>query len=204
MIGKLRGVVDSIGPDWAIIDVGGVGYVVHCSTQTLATLPRGGEAVALPIETHVREQEIKLFGFGSEEEREWFRLLYSVQGVGARIALAILGTLRPGELSSAISLQDKGMIARAPGVGPKMAGRICAELKDKAPAFASDPALARLQAELGDRTAPAPVSDAVSALVNLGYAPAQASAAIATAIREAGEEAETARLIRIGLKELAR
>lgn len=203
MIGKLRGNVDSVGPDWAIVDVGGVGYVVHCSTRTLADLPRG-KPVSLPIETHVREQEIKLYGFGSEEERDWFRLLYSVQGVGARIALAILGTLRPAELASAISLQDKGTIARAPGVGPKMAGRICAELKDKAPAFAVDASLARLQSEIGERSAPAPASDAVSALVNLGYPAAQASAAIAMAMKEAGDGAETARLIRIGLKELAR
>jgi holliday junction DNA helicase RuvA len=205
MIGKLRGVVDSTGPDWAILDVGGVGYVVHCSGQTLQALPAVGEEASLAVETHVREDEMRLFGFASEAERDWFRLLHSVQGVGARLALAILGALKPAELASAIALQDKAMVARAPGVGQKLAGRICAELKDKAPAFAApDPALARFQAALGDRAAPQPASDAVSALVNLGYAQAQASAAIAVAMRSAGEEAETAALIRLGLKELAR
>lgn len=203
MIGKLRGIVDSLGPDWAILDVGGVGYVVHCSTRTLAALPRTGEVASLAVETHVREQEIRLFGFASDEERDWFRLLYGVQGVGTKIALALLGTLPPRDLASAISLQDKAMVARAPGVGPKMAARICAELKDKAPAFAGDPALARLQADLGDNAAPAPVSDAVSALVNLGYQRQQASMAVAAAMKKAGEGAETARLIRLGLQELA-
>ncbi|HEX2257700.1 MAG TPA: Holliday junction branch migration protein RuvA [Afifellaceae bacterium] len=205
MIGKLRGVVDSIGTDWAIIDVGGVGYLVHCSTPTLQALAGIGEPATLAIETHVREDEIRLFGFSGEAERELFRLLHSVQGVGARLALAILGALKPAELASAIALQDKAMVARAPGVGQKLAGRICAELKDKAPAFtAADPALARFQTALGDRAAPQPASDAVSALVNLGYGQAQASAAVATAMRAAGEEAETAALIRLGLKELAR
>ena len=204
MIGKLRGIVDSTGPDWVILDVNGVGYVIHCSTQTLASLPAPGEALAMAIETHVREQEIKLFGFASDLEREWFRLLYTVQGVGTKMALAILSTLKPGDLASAIALQDKGMISRAPGVGPKMAARLCVELKDKVPAFVGDPAVVRLQADLGDKVAPAPASDAVSALVNLGYAQMQASAAVAAAMREAGEGAETARLIRLGLKELAR
>jgi Holliday junction DNA helicase RuvA len=205
MIGKLRGTVDSIGTDWAIVDVHGVGYVVHCSAQTLQALPGVGQAASLAIETHVREDEIRLFGFAAEDERDWFRLLHSVQGVGARLALAILGTLRPAELASAIALQDKAMVARAPGVGQKLAARICAELKDKAPSFAaSDPALARFQAELGERVAPQPASDAVSALVNLGYGQMQASAAIAAAMRAAGDGAETAALIRLGLKELAR
>lgn len=205
MIGKLTGIVDSTGPDWAIIDVQGVGYVVHCSAQTLQALPSAGEPASVGIETHVREQEIRLFGFASDAERDWFRLLHSVQGVGARLALAILGALRPADLASAIALQDKAMVARAPGVGQKLAGRICAELKDKAPAFAvPDPALARFQAQLGDRVAPQPASDAVSALVNLGYPQMQASAAIAAAVRAAGEEAETPALIRLGLKELAR
>ena len=205
MIGKLKGTVDSFGPDWVILDVHGVGYLVHCSAQTLQALPRAGEAAALSIETHVREQDIRLFGFASDLEREWFRLLLLVQGVGAKVALAVLGTLKASDLASAIALQDKAMIARAPGVGPKVAARICAELKDKAPALsAADLGLARLQADLGDKVAPAPVADAVSALVNLGYGQTQASTAITAAMKEAGEGAETATLIRLGLKELSR
>ena len=204
MIGKLRGTVDSVGPDWTILDVHGVGYLVHCSSQTLQSL-RAGEAAVLAVETQVRELDIRLFGFASEVEREWFRLLQGVQGVGAKLALAILSTLRSADLASAVALQDKGMIARAPGVGPKMAARICAELKDKVPALAvPDQGLARLQSDLGDRVAPQLVSDAVSALVNLGYGQTQASGAISAALREAGEGAETAKLIRLGLKELAR
>ena len=205
MIGKLKGVVDSFGPDWVTLDVHGVGYVVHCSARTLEALPRAGEAATLFVETQIREDHIRLIGFMSETEREWFRLMLGVQGVGSKVALSVLGTLKPAELASAVALQDKAMIARAPGVGPKVAARICAELKDKAPALSGlDGGVARLQAELGERIAPRPVSDAVSALVNLGYAQAQASAAIAAAMKEAGEGAEAARLIRLGLKELAR
>ncbi len=207
MIGKLKGVIDSYGPDWVIVDVQGVGYLVHCSTHTLQALPAAGEAAAIAIETYVREQEIRLFGFTGDVEREWFRLLLTVQGVGTRVALAILGTLKPGDLASAIALQDKAMVARAPGVGPKVAQRICTELQDKAPALTgmagADPAVARLQAELGEKAAPQPVADAVSALVNLGYGQMQASAAVAAALRDADENADTAALIRLGLKELA-
>ncbi len=205
MIGKLKGTVDSRGADWAVLDVHGVGYVVHCSARTLEALPGAGEAAVLFIETQIREDQIRLVGFMSEAEREWFRLMLGVQGVGSKVALSVLGTLKPAELASAVALQDKAMIARAPGVGPKVAARICAELKDKAPALSGiDAGVARLQAELGDRLAPRPVSDAVSALVNLGYGQMQASAAVAAAIKEAGEGAEAARLIRLGLKELAR
>ena len=205
MIGKLKGTVDSFGPDSLILDVHGVGYLVHCSARTLEALPGAGEAAILFVETHVREQEIKLFGFASELEREWFRLLLLVQGVGAKVALAVLGTLKAADLASAIALGDKAMIARAPGVGPKVAARICTELKDKAPALSGlDSGLARLQAEFSERIAPRPAAEAVSALVNLGYGQAQASAAIAAAMGEAGEGAETARLIRLGLRELAR
>jgi Holliday junction DNA helicase RuvA len=207
VIGKLKGVIDSYGPDWVIVDVQGVGYLVHCSNHTLQALPPAGEAAMIAIETYVREQEIRLFGFTGDMEREWFRLLLTVQGVGTRVALAILGTLKPGDLASAIALQDKAMVARAPGVGPKVAQRICTELKDKAPALSgmagADSAVARLQAELGEKAAPQPVADAVSALVNLGYGQIQASAAVAVALRDAGESAETAALIRLGLKELA-
>ncbi len=133
MIGKLRGVVDSSGEDFVILDVNGVGYVVYCSSRTLQRLPRSGEAAALAIETQMREDSIRLFGFSTEAERDWFRLLQSVQGVGAKVALAIQAIFEPSELAAAIALQDKTAIARATGVGPKLAARIVAELKDKAP-----------------------------------------------------------------------
>jgi holliday junction DNA helicase RuvA len=205
MIGKLRGVIDSYGEDWVILDVGGVGYVVFCSTPTLAALPPAGEAATLAIETYVREDQIRLFGFATDLEREWFRLLQTVQGIGTRVALAILSTLRASDLATAIALGDRTAISRAPGVGPKVAQRVVTELKDKAPAFTDiAPDVAKLQGDLGDRRAPAPVSDAVSALVNLGYGQAQASAAVAAALRDAGSDAETSKLIRLGLKELAR
>lgn len=205
MIGKLKGTVDSYGEDFLIIDVGGVGYVVHCSGRTLTALPPPGEAVALSIETHVREDQIRLFGFTSDVEREWFRLLQTVQGVGTKVALAVLGTLKPADLASAIAMRDKAMVARTPGVGPKVAERIVTELKDKAPAYTDvDPALVRLSGALDEKRAPQPVTDAVSALVNLGYGQPQAAAAIAAAARSAGEGAEVRTLIRLGLKELAK
>jgi Holliday junction DNA helicase RuvA len=205
VIGKLRGVVDSYGEDFIILDVQGVGYVVHCSSRTLQNLPSTGEAATLSIETHVREDMIRLFGFRSDAEREWFRLLQTVQGVGAKVALGILSVLDPGALATAIATGDRGAVSRGPGVGPKLAARIVAELKDKAPAFGHvDPALIRLSDAMEDKKAPQPVADAVSALVNLGYAQAQASAAIAAALRQAGEEAEAKTLIRFGLRELAR
>jgi Holliday junction DNA helicase RuvA len=205
MIGKLKGLIDSYGEDFIIVDVNGVGYVVHCSARTLQALPPAGDPVALSIETHVREDQIRLFGFLSDVEREWFRLLQTVQGVGTKVALSILSTLRPSDLATAIALRDKAMVARSPGVGPKVAERIVTELKDKAPKYADiDPAVARLAGAVDERRAPQPVADAVSALVNLGYGQPQAAAAIAAASREAGEGAETARLIRLGLKELAK
>jgi Holliday junction DNA helicase RuvA len=148
---------------------------------------------------------IRLFGFRSDAEREWFRLLQTVQGVGAKVALGILSVLDPGGLGTAIATGDKSTVARGPGVGPKLAQRIVSELKDKAPAFAAvDPALIRLSGAVAERNAPAPVSDAVSALVNLGYAQAQASAAVAAALKQTGEGAEAKTLIRLGLRELAR
>ena len=205
MIGKLKGLIESYGQDSVILDVNGVGYEVHCSARTLQELPGIGQPAALSIETHVREDQIRLFGFVTEIEREWFRLLQTVQGVGAKVALAVLGTLKPRELASAIAMRDKAMVARAPGVGPKVAERIVTELKDKAPAYTNvDPALVRLSGALDDKRAPAPVTDAVSALVNLGYAQAQAAAAIAAAARSAGEGAEATTLIRLGLRELAK
>jgi Holliday junction DNA helicase RuvA len=146
-----------------------------------------------------------LFGFTTDIEREWFKLLQTVQGVGTKVALAVLGTLKPADLASAIALRDKAMVARTPGVGPKVAERIVTELKDKAPAYTQiDPALVRLSGALDEKRAPAPFTDAVSALVNLGYAQPQAAAAIAAAARSAGEGAEVKTLIRLGLKELAR
>ncbi|HWV42201.1 Holliday junction branch migration protein RuvA [Pseudorhodoplanes sp.] len=205
MIGKLKGVIDSYGEDYVIVDVHGVGYQVHCSVRTLQSLPAQGEAATLAIETHVREDMIRLFGFASDLEREWFRLLQTVQGVGAKVALAVLGTLKPSELANAIALRDKAAIARTPGVGAKVAERIVTELKDKTPAFSDlDPAVVRLSAEVDENRAPQPMRDAISALVNLGYGQPQAAAAIAAASREAGEGADTAKLIRFGLKELAK
>src|SRR5882724_7655832 len=205
MIGKLKGIIDSYGEDHIIVDVNGVGYVVHCSARTLQALPAQGDPVTLSIETHVREDQIRLFGFTSDIEREWFKLLQTVQGVGTKVALAILSTLKPAELATAISMRDKAMVARSPGVGPKVAERIVTELKDKAPKYAElDPAVIRLSGAVEDRRAPQPVADAVSALINLGYGQPQAAAAIAAAAREAGDGADTARLIRLGLKELSR
>jgi Holliday junction DNA helicase RuvA len=205
MIGKLRGVIDTYGEDHVVLDVHGVGYLVHCSGRTLRSLPPAGEAATLSIETYVREDQIRLFGFMSDLEREWFRLLLEVQGVGAKVGLAVLSTLKIADLANAIALGDKAALARTPGVGPKLAQRIVTELKDKAPAFASvDPAVIRLQGDLADRRAPRPVSDAVSALVNLGYGEIQASAAVAAAVRAAGDGASAEALIRASLKELAR
>ena len=205
MIGKLSGIVDSYGEDWVILDVHGVGYQVYCSTRTLSTLPQTGEAARLAIETYVREDMIRLYGFATDLERDWFRLLQTVQGVGARVALSVLGTMPPADLATAIALSDKAALARAPGVGKKVAERLVTELRDKAPAYSSaDPALVHLQGDLAEKRAPRPVADAVSALVNLGYAQVQASAAVATAARAAGEDATTEELIRRGLKELAR
>jgi len=205
MIGKLKGIIDSYGEDSVILDVNGVGYLVHCSARTLQALPASGEPVTLAIETHVREDQIRLFGFLLDGEREWFRLLQTVQGVGTKVALSILGTLKPADLASAIALRDKATVARSPGVGPKVAERIVTELKDKAPAYADlDPAIIRLSGAVDERRAPQPISDAVSALVNLGYGQPQAAAAIAAAARSAGEGADTKSLIRLGLKEIAK
>jgi holliday junction DNA helicase RuvA len=205
MIGKLRGIIESYGEDFLILDVNGVGYMVHCSPRTLQELPRTAEGASLAIETYVREDQIKLFGFVTETEREWFRLLQTVQGVGAKVALAVLGTLKPAELASAIAMRDKAMIARTPGVGPKVAERIVTELKDRAPAYADlDPNVVRLSGAIEEKRAPQPLTDAVSALVNLGYGQPQAASAIAAAARNAGKEADAALLIRLGLKELAK
>ncbi len=207
MIGKLRGAVDAVGADHAIIDVGGVGYEVACSSRTLAALPAPGEAVTLSIETHVREDAIKLYGFLSESERGWFRLLQSVQGVGAKVALSILSALDTGQLAQAIALQDRAMVTRAPGVGPKVALRLVNELKDKAPplAITATGAAGTLASPVnGANAATSPVAEAISALFNLGYAQPQANAAISAVLQKAGDSPRTENLIRLALKELAR
>ena len=201
MIGKLKGRVDSVDEDGLIVDVGGVGYLVAASARTLRALPTLNEPVSLFIETQVREDAIRLFGFLTSAERDWFRLLQSVQGVGAKVALGILGALPGDALGSAIARQDKAMMARAPGVGPKLAARLVLELKDKAPALGAG--------DFGAAAAPAAsalpktAEDAVLALTGLGYARPQASAAVTKAFNALGADAATAALIRAGLKELA-
>lgn len=204
MIGKLSGRVDSYGDDWVIIDVGGVGYHVTCSSKTLQALPQLGEAASVAIETYVREDQIRLFGFANDNERDWFRLLLTVQGVGTKVALAVLSTLSAHDLANAIALQDKAMIARAPGIGPKVAQRVVAELKDKVPALAPAAAggegLAAAMATPGGTA----VTDAISALTNLGYGSTEAAPAVSRAVAEAGEDAKPETLIRLALKELAR
>ncbi len=196
MIAKLRGVLDSLGDGWAVVDVGGVGYLIYCSAGTLASLPQRGQEVSLTIETVVREDHIHLYGFSSEQERDWFRLLQTVQSVGARLALAILGALPAAELSAYIAAQDKAGLTRAPGVGPKLAARILSELRDKAETL---PGAAPASAAV-DGTANA---DAIAALVNLGYRPTEAHGAVSGAARTLGAEAPVEELIRAGLKELA-
>lgn len=204
MIGKLKGLVDSFDDDCVLIDCGGVCYEVHCSSRTLQSLPRVGEAAVVFIETIVREDLIRLYGFASQAEKAWFLLLTSVQGVGARVALAILSTLSPSELSSAVALQDKVMVGRANGVGPKLAVRIVTELKGKVPATGGiDAGTLGLQAALGEGVATSNVADAVSALTNLGYSSAQASAALARVVAKEGEDTGTEKLIRLGLRELS-
>ncbi len=204
MIGKLKGFIDGYGEDYLVLDVSGVGYVVHCSTRTLQNLKGRGEIISLIIETQVREDSIRLFGFDSEKERDWFRLLQSVQGVGAKVALAILSIHATSELSSAIAFGDKTAIARAPGVGPKLAARIVAELKDKAPLPDSfDTSFDKHTSLTETSNLPSAMNDAISALVNLGYAHPQCTAAIISSIKKLGETAETSVLIRQGLKELA-
>jgi holliday junction DNA helicase RuvA len=201
MIGKLKGIIDSLGEDFVILDVQGVGYIVHCSGRTLQKLPSPGELAALTIETHMREDSIRLFGFTSEAERDWFRLLQSVQGVGAKVALAVQTVLDAAALASAIARQDKATIARAPGVGPKLAARIVAELKDKA---ASMGAMTAREAAPAGGIQPAAAQDALSALVNLGYGRPLAAAAVAASVAALGESAPAPELIRFGLKELAK
>ncbi|HET9149513.1 MAG TPA: Holliday junction branch migration protein RuvA [Alphaproteobacteria bacterium] len=199
MIAKLTGAVDSVGDGHVVIDVGGIGYLVFCATRTLARLPAPGGSASLLVETHVREDHIHLYGFADEAERAWFRLLTTVQGVGARIGLAILSVLGPDDLARAIAVQDKAAVARANGVGAKLAARIVAELKDKVPGL---DALPGTVAATGVPAANGAASDAVSALVNLGYRRLDAFGAVTNAQKNLGPNAAAAELIRAGLKEL--
>lgn len=204
MIAKLKGLVDSVDTDSAVIDVGGVGYLVSASARTLRDLAVGGQATML-VETIVREDAISLYGFLGTAERDWFRILTTVQGVGARVALSILSTLSPDEIARAIAAQDKGTLSRPAGVGPKLAARLATELKDKAAAFGIAPAPA------SESTAGAPAAaagsineDAISALVNLGYKRVEAFGAVARVTQRLGAEARLDAVIRAGLQELAR
>ena len=200
MIAKLTGRIDSTAGDSAVIDVAGVGYLVYCSARTLDALPAAGEAASLHVETHVREDHIHLYGFGTLAERDWFRLLTTVQGVGTRVALAILSALSGDRLADALLAGDADMLTQAQGVGPRLAGRILAELKDKAvPAGTASPGPV---GGAGDGRSDA-VDDAVSALVNLGYRRGEAYGAVIEAARALGPEIEVEALIRAGLRELA-
>lgn len=198
MIGKLSGIVDSVGEGEAILDVGGVGYVVACSTRTLRDLVPG-EAARLLIETHVREDAIRLYGFRDGAEKIWFEHLQGVQGVGAKVALAVLSTFSPEDLARTVAAQDKAMLGRVPGVGKKLAERLAIELKDKAGPVALGPAAL----SMGKAAVSGAAGDAVSALVNLGYRQSEAFAAVAKAAREK-PDASVQELIRSGLRELGR
>ena len=200
MIGKLTGIVDAIFEDHVILDVNGVGYLVFCPSSTLSRLAAGAHA-SLMVEMKVSEDAIRLYGFVSNEEREWFRLLQTVQNVGARVALAVLSTLSPRDLSRALALGDKAMIARAPGVGPKLALRIATELKDKVSSMmmgGEEPIAAVVAAPKG------PEADAVSALVHLGYSEVRAAEAVARASAALGEGTDPSALNREALKGMAR
>lgn len=201
MIGKLKGRIDEAGADHLVIDVGGVGYLVQASSRTLSRAGGVGEAVVLFIETVVREDAIRLFGFLSAEEREWFRLLQTVQGVGAKVALALLSALAPGELAQAIVLQDKGAVSHTQGIGPKLAQRIVTELKDKAGAISVPLAVSAGKIV---RAPQGVAAEAASALVNLGYSMSDAAGAVASSIAELGEGTRLDALIRAALRQLAR
>lgn len=205
MIARLRGLLDSAGADHAVIDCNGVGYLVFCSRRTLGLLGGPREAVALHVETHVREDHIHLYGFADTAERDWFRILTTVQGVGAKVGLAILSVLSPDQVATAIAAGDKAMLARAEGVGPKLAARIASELKDKVGGIALGPAIAAFHTG-GIAAASAEAgaaADAVSALVNLGYGRAEAFAAVARAGGRLGPEATVSAIIPAALRELA-
>jgi Holliday junction DNA helicase RuvA len=198
MIAKLKGILESLRDGNVVIDVQGVGYLVFCSAATQRRLPAVGDPVSLLIETHVREDHIHLYGFANPAERDWFRLLQTVQGVGAKVALAILSAVRTDDLVRAVAAQDKSALTQADGVGPKLALRIVMELKDKVGGIAPDAMAAAAGAPQGSEFAAA----AVSALVNLGYKRAEAFGAIAKAGQLLGSDAAIGDLIRAGLKEL--
>jgi Holliday junction DNA helicase RuvA len=200
MIGKLTGKIDQITDGSCLIDVGGVGYVVQASSRTLAALPLPPAIAALLIETHVREDAILLYGFSESSERDWFRLLTTVQGVGARVALGILSALSPRELVTAIAASDRASMTRAPGVGPKLAVRILSELRDKAGAMPVGSGFVPTASPLPKGVA----EDGLSALVNLGYRRQEAQPAVARVIERLGEDAPLDAVIRDSLKELAR
>lgn len=191
--------MDSFGDDWCIIDVGGVGYHVFCSSKTLDKLGHAGDEVTVMIETHIREDHFHLFGFATELERDWFRLLQTVQGVGAKVALTILSTISADQLSTSIAAQDKTVVGQASGVGPKLATRIVTELKDKVAKFAIIP----LKTGSGKQERATSLGDAVSALTNLGYRQAEAYTAVSKVIND-GAEDDLQTLIRLGLKELGK
>jgi Holliday junction DNA helicase RuvA len=201
VIAKLTGLLDSIGEDSAVVDVGGVGYHVFCPAPTLRALGRRGDPVSLLIETHVREDHIHLFGFATADGRAWFRLLQTVQGIGAKVAIAILNAIEPTELVDAIAAQDHVPLTKASGVGAKLAKRIVLELKDRVTAGAAPPAAATAAAPSVGRD---PAADAVSALVNLGYRRVEAFTAVASARRNLGGAPPVEALIRASLKELSR
>jgi Holliday junction DNA helicase RuvA len=199
MIAKLAGLLDDFGPDWAVIDVSGVGYLVHCSARTLASLGNRGDRATVFTELQVSENDMRLIGFASAAERDWFRLLTQVQGVGSKVALAILSALTTEELQRACAGGDAAMVTRAQGVGPKLAARIVNELKDKAGGLATTPGGATLAAVPAGSAS----GDAVSALQNLGFKPNTATEAVARALDELGEGASLNELIRVALKRAA-
>lgn len=199
MIAKLAGLLDDFGPDWAVIDVNGVGYLVHCSAKTLDALGLRGDRATVFTQLQVSENDMRLIGFASGSERDWFRLLTQVQGVGSKVALAILSALSTEELQRACAGGDAAMVARAQGVGPKLASRIVNELRDKAGGLPSSPgAGAVMAAPAGSASA-----DAVSALQNLGFKPAVATSAVAAALDELGASAGLNDLVRVALKRAA-
>jgi Holliday junction DNA helicase RuvA len=206
MIARLKGITDLVGNGWVVLDVSGVGYMAFCSSRTLSQLVIG-EAVRLEIETHVREDHIHLYGFIDEAERDWFRILTSVQGVGAKVGLAILGVLSGDELLQTIAASDKAVITRAPGVGPKLATRILSELKDKVGNLALGVAVPNSAYTGNTRSnngnASSNLSDAASALVNLGYGPAEAFGAVSRVSANNDAECNLQELIRDGLRDLA-
>ncbi len=199
MIGKLKGLVEAIEDDAVIVDVGGVGYVCHCTAPSIAGLPGRGQPIELFVETVVREDMIRLYGFLSAAEKQWFRRLVGVQGVGAKVALGVLSVLRPDELAHAIAIGDKKAVGRAPGAGPKLAQRIVSELEGQVPVGA----IVETGGTIGNGQTEGPAADAVSALVHLGYPRLQASMAVSKALAAEGDEAGVEQLVRLGLRELS-